>query len=605
MSLFQQLSLPILIFGLLVSIMINRLMISVVTEQVQKTSIANAKIISNILTETRAYYAANVIKDVQSQGLKVSHDHRADNHTIPLPVTMIHDITQSLSIERVNLRLYSAYPFPWRSQLSGIHSEIDQQIWQQLNALPDNASIQFTQQDGQRILRYSTANLVTNQTCVNCHNSHPDSAKTDWQQGDLIGVLEVITPIEKALQSAHYEANRASLIVIVALFLLVLLIRSIIYNKQIIPLRKLHQASTKLKNGDLTSYIHYQSNDEISEVAKDLQALTTYLTTIRDGVIALGQGQLNEDLISNAEQDEIINNINRASRELQLKDDKIKQRTNQLHQLNAYKRDFTANISHEFRSPLNSITLLTKKLTCDPYITKSSKLLTYCQTIVSATNRLLIIVNNILDIAKIDSGEMTAKCSEFYIEELVTNVLLSNDQALLAKKLDINIEISPKLLSEPLHSDPFKLFQVVNNLFINAISFTNTGSITIKVTQECRPDNNQADAKHFVHLAVIDTGIGIAIEDVNQIFQDFIQLDASINRRVEGVGLGLAVCNRLATLLEGYVTVVSELGKGSCFTLIIPQQLSIFAQPTESNLISVDTSTKAISTREVDSGDSK
>ncbi|WDD98629.1 ATP-binding protein [Thalassomonas actiniarum] len=605
MNLFWRLLLPILLFGLLVSVMANRLIISVATEQVQNTSIDNAKIVSNLLTQLRAYYTANVIKDVQSQGLEISHDHRADKHVVPLPATMVHDISHSLNIEHVNIRLYSAYPFPWRRQLSGIHSETELQTWQQLEASPDKARIQFTRQNGQRMLQYSVADLMRSETCVNCHNNHPDSTKIDWQLGDLRGVLEISIPIEKALQSAYREANRASAIIAAALLLLVFLLHRIIYRKLLNPLRELQQASSQLKNGDLAATVNYQGNDEIGRLAQDYQALGVYLTTIRDGVTALGRGQLNADLASPAEQDEIIKNINQARRELALKDTKIKQRTSQLHQLNAYKRDFTANISHEFRSPLNSITLLTKKLACDPRITETPKLLTYCQTITSAADRLLAIVNNILDIAKIDAGDMEVKCSEFYIEELISNVIVPCEQALLAKKLDINIDISAKLLSEPVHSDPFKLFQIVNNLLTNAINFTDAGKITVKVTQECRPDDSQADAKSFIHLSVQDTGIGMAVEDVNQIFQDFTQLDASVNRKVEGVGLGLAVCNRMATLLEGYITVASEPGKGSCFTLIIPQKLSIFTPPAENNLVSFDTKGGPVSVRKANSGGSK
>ena len=604
MNILLKILFPILVFGLVVSAATNHMLVSVTTEQVKNTSIDNAKTLANLLAELRAYYTANIVRTLQNQGLQASHNYRADEHVVPLPATMLHDITQSMNTGASSIRLYSAFPFPWRNQLSGIHSEAEHQTWQQLSASPDKPSVRFTRQNGQRMIQYSIADLMVNETCVDCHNNHPDSTKTDWQLGDLRGVLEINMPIEKPLQFARHEADKTSALIVTALFILVLFIY-ITYKRNLLnPLRELQQTSCKLRNGDLTSNIKHSGNHDIEILVQDYQALTLYLRTIRDGVSALALGKLGQDIASDAKHDDIIRHINLARKELLLKDDKIKQRTNQLHQLNAYKRDFTANISHEFRSPLNSITLLTKKLTCDPHIKGTPKLLTYCQTIASSADRLLTIINNILDIAKIDSGELEVKCNEFYIEELISNALLSCEQAQLAKNLDVSVDISASLLSAPLQSDPFKLFQIVSNLLTNAINFTDEGKITITITQECRPDKDQNKTTSFIHLSVCDTGIGMAVEDVNQIFQDFTQLDSSVNRKVEGVGLGLAVCNRMATLLEGYITVASEPGKGSCFTLIIPQQHSTYVQRAEETLVIFDSTTNCNSSKEVNSGGS-
>jgi len=242
----------------------------------------------------------------------------------------------------------------------------------------------------------------------------------------------------------------------------------------------------------------------------------------------------------------------RAEQELQI--------TNaELIRANRLKDEFLANMSHELRTPLNSILGLTEGLLQQVYGSLNSKQIKYLHTIERSGKHLLELINDILDLAKIESGTTVLNLSEVNIPQLCESSLMLVRSQAMHKGIQISSEVA--VSRETITADERQLRQVLLNLLSNAIKFTNSGgSVLLKVSQQ----------EDMVSFAVSDTGIGIAEADMPKLFKPFSQVDSNLARRYSGTGLGLALVKRIAELHGGSVSVTSELGKGSCFTVLIP-----------------------------------
>jgi signal transduction histidine kinase len=232
----------------------------------------------------------------------------------------------------------------------------------------------------------------------------------------------------------------------------------------------------------------------------------------------------------------------------------------ELEQASRLKSQFLANMSHEFRTPLNAILGYTHMLLQGVAGDLSPAAKRQLQRIDSNGRHLLTIINEILDITRIEAGKMPIQLSEFSVNDIVPEVMAELDPVIGRSKLKVTPRLSP--FAPTVHSDRQKVKQIVVNLLSNALKFTHQGGIDITV---------QYDAyRGMVSVSVSDTGIGIAPEHHERIFEDFRQVDDSPSRQYGGTGLGLAICRRLATSLGGRITLRSNLGQGSTFTLTIP-----------------------------------
>lgn len=226
---------------------------------------------------------------------------------------------------------------------------------------------------------------------------------------------------------------------------------------------------------------------------------------------------------------------------------------------NRTKTEFLANISHELRTPLNSIIGFSDILLANEDGQLSSDKLCYLSNISSSGKRLLGMINDILDISRIESGEMKINKQEILLNDICEEVRTPLKR--LADKKNIDIKIISKPIETYVFADRAKLKQILYNLVGNAIKFTeNEGSILI--------DSDIID--NFVRISVIDTGIGIDSEGMKMLFEPFVQLDSSESRKYEGTGLGLALSKELVELHGGSIWAESEPGKGSNFSFTIP-----------------------------------
>jgi CheY-like chemotaxis protein len=234
---------------------------------------------------------------------------------------------------------------------------------------------------------------------------------------------------------------------------------------------------------------------------------------------------------------------------------------------NEYKSQFLANMSHELRTPLNSSLILAKLLMENKLGNLNSEQVNFASTIYSSGNDLLALINDILDLSKVEAGKLDLRPEQFTTSKLLENLRKTFAPVAGEKKLKFNIEVDPTA-PEFIETDQQRLEQILKNLISNALKFTTKGSVTI--TTKAKGSN--------VSFQVVDTGIGVPASQQETIFLAFRQADQTTSRKFGGTGLGLTIARDLAMLLGGKIEVQSEEGKGSRFTLTIPvkfEQLSL------------------------------
>ena len=235
----------------------------------------------------------------------------------------------------------------------------------------------------------------------------------------------------------------------------------------------------------------------------------------------------------------------------------------ELEQASQYKSEFLANMSHELRTPLNSTLILAKLLADNKPGNLSTEQVKYAQTIYAAGNDLLALINDILDLSKIEAGQATLSVEPVNIARALNGLIDPLRPLAQEKRLTLHATLAPDLPAE-MATDPLRLGQVLKNLLSNALKFTEKGSVELHVSRN--PDDT-------LSFAVKDTGIGIPAHQQDLIFEAFRQADGSTHRKYGGTGLGLSISRDLAQLLGGTLSVRSTPGEGSVFTLVLPQQL--------------------------------
>ena len=232
------------------------------------------------------------------------------------------------------------------------------------------------------------------------------------------------------------------------------------------------------------------------------------------------------------------------------------------------KSSFLANMSHELRTPLNAILGYSEMLDEDVMACGAEKLRPDIDRIRVSGKHLLQLIDNILDLSKIEAGKMDVNITRADVKELVREVAKATEP--IAKKNRNQLEVKIADFQEAVFIDVSKTRQILFNLLSNACKFTRNGMISISVIRLCDGDGDG----DWIQFRVADTGIGIAHEVINRLFQDFTQADNSSTRYYEGSGLGLAICRRFCDLLKGRIRVSSRAGKGSIFIVEIPSGLS-------------------------------
>ena len=300
------------------------------------------------------------------------------------------------------------------------------------------------------------------------------------------------------------------------------------------------------------------ANEELEEQSRILKESQAHLETQQ-----VELEQTNEQL---AEQAQILaeqrDAMDLKNTELNQAQTQLEERAEELQRSSKYKSEFLANMSHELRTPLNSSLILAKLLAENPQENLSAEQVKFAESIYSAGNDLLNLINDILDISKVEAGKLEMRPENTSVARLVDGLRGMFQPLAADKKLDFQVEVqagAPMMI----FTDRQRLEQVIKNLLSNAVKFTEKGTVSLTVASQ------PGDGIAFI---IRDSGIGIAADQQESIFEAFRQADGTTNRRYGGTGLGLSISRDLAALLGGSISVTSEPGQGSVFTLVLPQQ---------------------------------
>ena len=304
------------------------------------------------------------------------------------------------------------------------------------------------------------------------------------------------------------------------------------------------------------------------QTAVDLMKLGAY-DYINKG--SLNTGMLEKTILNAIERHHLKNRQKRLIEQLKAATEKAELMAKEALDASKAKSEFLANMSHEIRTPLNAVLGFADVLS-DEELTEQQH--GYLNTIMEGGRNLLDLINDILDFSKIEAGKLETETSVFSLGEILGNIDSLLRPEAIKKNLKFEI-LQCTMLPSAIRSDSARLRQCLINLVGNAIKFTEEGHVYVNDSLECDDDN---DDKPYIRFDIEDTGIGIDPEKQQLIFDSFSQVDYSSTRKFGGTGLGLAITKRLTELLEGELTLVSEFGRGSVFSLRIPANIDIKKQ---------------------------
>ncbi|NIA55838.1 response regulator [Massilia sp. TW-1] len=300
------------------------------------------------------------------------------------------------------------------------------------------------------------------------------------------------------------------------------------------------------------------ANEELEEQSRALEESQSALENQQAEL-----EQTNEQL---AEQAANLDTKNSALVQAQ---EQLRERALELERASRYKSEFLANMSHELRTPLNSSLILAKLLADNASGNLNEEQVRFAQTIYSAGNDLLNLINDILDISKVEAGKLELVPEDVPLRRAIEGLGRVFEPLARQKKLDFRVHVEPDVPAS-IHTDRQRLEQILKNLLSNAVKFTDAGKVTLNVS---------ANADGWFQFAVQDSGIGITPEQQSKIFDAFHQADGSTARKYGGTGLGLSISRDLTGLLGGTLTLTSTPGEGSCFLLSLPRNGTVAATP--------------------------
>lgn len=385
---------------------------------------------------------------------------------------------------------------------------------------------------GEKLLYYYGA-VRARESCIACHQKF---SHAKIKKGDLLGVVRIRMPTEGIIEAVH--VNRAVLMATALGTALLIMAGSWIIVRYVIvkPVKHLKEVSDAISAGELNVRSEIQTGDEFEDLSHAFNRMLRNLVSMQD-------------------------QYRKVNSDLDRKVDELAQANMALYESNRLKSDFLATMSHELRTPLNSILGFSEVLLSNDKLDDRQQ--RWVRNIQSSGEKLLNLINDILDLAKIEAGKMQVRLEDFRLHDVCDGLLNMFRPMAEKKNIDLRGQIDPAIPT--LRQDITKLQQILQNLLSNAIKFTPEGG---RVSLKAHVDVNN------VILTVSDTGVGIAPEEQGLVFEKFRQAGNPLTREHAGTGLGLSIVRELTKLLGGEVFLQSELGRGSTFTIHLPLHLS-------------------------------
>jgi len=400
-----------------------------------------------------------------------------------------------------------------------------------------NDYITFTKEGGIRHVNYARI-IKANDNCISCHN--PQGSASAFSQNEPIGAVIIQQPIGDLGKTVFLNwvwVVAAGLIAGAGAMVAFYMITQRVILR---PIRQLRAIANNVAEGNLDIRSAIKTGDDYEKLAKAFDNMLDSLQATQQ-------------------------KLRQANVQLDAKIAELSERNIELFKANKIKSEFLANISHEFRTPLNAILGFAQVLREKSTLLKKDKRHRYAENIISSGNRLLNMINDLLDLAKTQAGKMELHIEQASLQQLCETLVASFSLLTKKKRIKVKTEIDSDI--PVLSTDAGKVQQILYNFLSNAVKFTAShGRIEIRA--------NMLDEK-TVRISVSDTGCGIAEHDKEKIFEKFRQVDGSLTRESTGSGLGLAISKELATMLAGNVGLESRPEKGSTFWLDIPVTLTV------------------------------
>ncbi|RXJ67627.1 hypothetical protein CRV08_09665 [Halarcobacter ebronensis] len=561
----------------------------------------------NYLKKIRVYYTSSVLDKIDNSSVNADYNYKENYHTIPLAETLVHDLALILPSNDMKIKMYSSYPFPNRANRE-LNSFEKQSLALFLNN-PDEIYKKDVLIDGKHSLRVAVADIMLDNSCVECHNSRADSPKRDWKINDVRGAIEIILPFEDGVLLTPEELNALMYIFIFVLvslgahYIVIAIIRSKDYKIVKQELEKEVAERTESLNSTVKLLNQYKKAVDFSAIVSKTDP-NGKITYVNEEFIKISQYQKeellgkNHNIVRHSDMPKSIfkelwetikskkiwkGQIKNRAKDgsayyvvttivplLDLNDEieeflairfnvtDIVESEMKAQSADATKSIFLANMSHEVRTPLNAIIGFSEVLSNSEKLdAKEKKQATIIQT---SANSLLAIINDILDISKIESGNFEVLLDESDIYSIGEHVVELFSKKAAQKDIKLIFSIDPKI---PLciMTDSIRIRQVLSNFLSNAIKFTHEkGVVTLNISLV---DISANSAK--IKFEVSDSGIGIPKDKLETIFDPFIQVDNKTNRKFEGTGLGLSICKHIIEALGSSVKIESVENKGTKF----------------------------------------
>jgi signal transduction histidine kinase len=397
---------------------------------------------------------------------------------------------------------------------------------------PPNES--YRMRSGDDILYY--APLREGRGCLACHRQSQAKGFPQVAENDLRAVLRIRLPIKSIKEGTH--TNRAILLSTALVTALLIMTGSYLIVRYVIvkPVKHLKEVSDAISAGELNVRSEIQTGDEFEDLSHAFNRMLRNLVSMQD-------------------------QWRKVNADLDLKVEELARANMALYESNRLKSDFLTTMSHELRTPLNSILGFSEVLLSGDRL--SDKQQRWVRNVQTSGEKLLNLINDILDLAKIEAGKMQVRLESFSLHDVCEGLLNMFRPLAEKKNIDIRSQIAPDI--PVMRQDVTKFQQVLQNLLSNAIKFTPEGG-RVLLKADCEGSQ--------VVLTVTDTGVGIAPEEQELVFEKFRQSGNPLTREHAGTGLGLSIVRELSILLGGDVSLKSELGRGSTFTVRLPLQLS-------------------------------